>query len=147
MSQVHADVVMAETPSSRTRSRRLVTIVAVALGSLGLVAGAVALGDSTGVWRTDGLVHVEVRNLDVIYQSERIDQARLQVLNDQGLALFTATDVDSAAELNATRAFDSQTELDAYCNEYTSWLTAKRDGDSVQPWATVAPQSWSAPDD
>jgi hypothetical protein len=111
-----------------------------------LVAGAVALTIGEGVWGSNAMIQTEQQDLDVIYQGERIDQAQLQALNDKGLALFTASDVDTATELDAMRAFDTMAELDAYSAAYTSWQTASREGQAVEPWGTVAPQSWNPGD-
>ncbi len=57
--------------------------------------------------------------------------------------MFTATDVDTAADMHATRAFDTQAELDAYGYAYMAWLRKKREHVYVPPWGIVAPQWWS----
>lgn len=145
MSQVNANVA-AETPPRHTATQRLLTIVVAAIAAIGLVAGAVALTSSAGLWGGTSPAQPVAQDLDVIYRGERIDQGQLQALNDRGLALFTASDVDTATELHAMRAFDTMAELDAYSAAYAAWQTAGREGQAVQPWGTVAPQSWNPGD-
>jgi len=118
----------------------VIALSAVAVMALGVVAVAVADGESVG--RKAGMVHIETNDLDVIYQGRRIDRAELQSLNDEGKGLFTATDPDTATELHAYRAFDTQALADAYGRAYEAWLRQRRAGESVPPWAAVAPETW-----
>ena len=79
--------------------------------------------------------------LDVLYRGRRITQDDLVALTKDGLATFTATDVDTERDLHATRAFDTLEELDAYSAAYVAWQKAKADGDDVEDWGTVHPSS------
>ena len=134
----------------RRQRKALLTGLTATLGIIALVGVAVLLGsgarqsaDAPGVWRSKGMVHVEPNSLDVIYQGLRISPESLQSLNHRGKAMFTATDVGTATDLHATRAFDTQAELDAYSAAHLAWLREQRKYDHVPPWGTVAPQSWS----
>lgn len=130
-----------------TQRRRRRAAMAGLTSLIGIAAvlglGTVGSADGQGVWRSEGMVHIEPQSLDVIYRGQRISPDSLQSLNDRGEGLFTATDIDTATDLHATRAFDTEAELDAYGAAYEAWLRQKREQHDVTPWGIVAPQAWS----
>jgi len=143
MSQITTEAAAGHTVAPHRRRNTLIVGVAAVVGVAAFGGGALAVADGLGVWRSDGMVHIETQNLDVIYRGQRISQEALQSLNDQGRGLFTVTDVDTASDLNATRAFDTQGELDAYSAAYQAWQKNKREQGSAPPWGIAAPPSWS----
>lgn len=131
--------------SQRRRRKAIVVGVTALVGAAALLGvGACGSADGPGLWRSEGMVHIEPQDLDVIYQGQRISPELLQSLNDRGKGLFTATDVDTATDLHATRAFDTEAELNAYSAAYAAWLRDEREHhDDVPPWGIVAPEVWS----
>lgn len=133
----------AAAPQQRRRVRPAVAVaVTVALLAGG---GAAAAGIQAVQHRANNAVTVEVGLLDVIYDGHRISTSALEDLQSQGKGLFTATDLDTAIDLKASRAFDTEQELDAYTEAYLAWQTASAAGTTTQTWGEVTPETWTAP--
>jgi hypothetical protein len=128
-------------PSPLRRRPLVLAIAAVSVLTVG-VGGAVT-GSQIVHRNANGVTVVEGQQLHVIYHGTLINQDEYAGLTDKGKGLFTATDVDTARELGAMRAFDTQALLDAYDKAYMAWQTGKRLGRVVPPWTDLAPLTWS----
>ncbi len=127
------------------RGRRNRPVIAVVVGAAVLVGGGAAAAGIQAVHHSrNQATMVEVSQLDIIYDGQRISEDNLTVLQASGKGLYLATDVDTATDLHATRAFDTEHELDAYSALYAAWLAAKSAGEPVEPWGQVVPQTWTA---